>query len=247
MKAVNNTTAAPRVAAPRRLASAAVSKSQSPLDADLLACPDQAEEACRNYLQALRWPDGICCPRCADRSITDIPSRRRLYCRRCRHFFSLTSGRALHNSHLPLWKWFLTLELLLGTDGGVPANELMRVLGGSYKTAWFVEHRIRAAIFAARPPRSSPRRKDPGRERTYSVSITGRYHQLALKYLPVYQAERIWRMRQRHNPNAFPDTVLALLHAEPLSFDELIADQGSRPLAGAKGSVGDLTLSLSLQ
>ena len=221
MKAVDNAADTPTVAA----AGGLVSTSRSPFGGDWPASADEGEEACRDYLQALRWPDGTCCPRCTNRSITDIPSRRRFYCRRCRHFFSLTSGTAFHNSHLPLRKWFLTIELLLGTDGGVPANELMTVIGCSYKTAWFAEHRIRAAIYAARPSRRSPRRQDPGRERTYAVALTGRYHQLALKYLAVYQAERIWRMRQRHNPNAFRDTVLALLRAEPLSFDELVADR----------------------
>jgi transposase-like protein len=200
-----------------------VSSSRYPLDVEWLATPEQAENACRRYLEALRWPDGISCPRCEDRPVTDIPARRRFYCRNCRHFFSLTSGTAFHNSHLPLWKWFLTIELLLGTDGGVPANELMKVLGGSYKTAWFVEHRVRAAICTARPCRGSLRRKNPAVERTYAATVVGRYHQLGLKYLPTYQAEQNWRMRQRHNPNAFRDTVLALLHADPLSLDELTA------------------------
>jgi transposase-like protein len=188
-----------------------------------LGSRDQAEKACRHYLEALRWPDGTSCPRCGDRSITDIPRRRQFYCRSCRHFFSLTSGTAFHNSHLPLWKWFLTIDLLLSTDGGVPANELMKVLGGSYKTAWFVEHRIRAAICGARPSGSSSRRKGAAHERTYAATLVGRHHQLGLKYLPVYQAEQDWRGRQRYNQNAFRDTVLALLDAEPLSFDALIA------------------------
>jgi transposase-like protein len=193
------------------------------LDVEWLATPEQSENACRRYLEAVRWPEGICCPRCEDPSITDIPARRRFYCRKCRHFFSLTSGTAFHNSHLPLWKWFLTIELLLSTEGGVPANELMQVLGGSYKTAWFLEHRIRAAMCTARRRRGSVRRHDGAGERTYVASLVGRYHQLGLKYLPTYQAEQHWRMRQRDNPNAFRDTVLALLHAEPLSFDELTA------------------------
>src|SRR5262249_25481140 len=98
---------------------------RTPLDGvNWLASPEQTENACRSYLEALRWPEGISCPQCDGRSITDIPARRRYYCRGCRHFFSLTSGTAFHNSHLPLWKWFLAIELLLGTDGGIPANEL---------------------------------------------------------------------------------------------------------------------------
>jgi transposase-like protein len=207
-----------------------------PLDGvDWLANPDLAENACRHYLETLRWPEGISCPRCDGRSVTDIPARRRFYCGGCRHFFSLTSGTAFHNSHLPLWKWFLAVELFLSSDGGIPANELMKVLGGSYKTAWFVEHRIRAAICKARPTRRLVRRQ-PGLvvERTYAATLVGRYHQLGLKYLPAYQAEERWRARHRDNPGAFRDTVLALLDAEPLSWDELIA--GDYPIdAGGHG------------
>ncbi|HEV8097902.1 MAG TPA: hypothetical protein VGP56_02070, partial [Gaiellaceae bacterium] len=53
--------------------------------------------------------------------------------------------------------------------------------------------------------------------------FVGPYHQLALKYLPAYQVESSWRRRQRTNPDAFRDTVLALLRADPLSLDELTA------------------------
>jgi transposase-like protein len=205
-----------------------------------LASPEQTENACRSYLEALRWPDGITCPRCDGRSITEIPARRRYYCRSCRHFFSLTSGTAFHNSHLPLWKWFLVVQLLLSTDGGMPANELMKVLGGSYKTAWFVEHRIRAAFCTARQTRHLLQH-EPLVERTYATDLVGRYHQLGLKYLYAYQAEESWRARHRDNPNAFRDTVIALLEADPLSLDDLIARDPAAGVAGRRGGDANLT------
>ena len=206
---------------------------RSPLDdPGWLGALEQTEEACRRYLEELRWPDGISCPRCEGRSITPIPARRRFYCGRCRHFFSLTSGTAFHNSHLPIWKWFLTIELVLDSDGGLPANELTEVLGGNYATAWFVEHRIRAALLeAAGVRRHRPPAGCPTAERTYAASRVGRHHQLGLKYLPAYEAERRWRTSQRDNPHAFRDTVLALLRAEPLSKDELT---GRRPTPGRR-------------
>ena len=61
--------------------STAVSASRSPLDVEWLASPEHAESACRRYLEALRWPEGVSCPRCEGRSITDIPGRRRFRCR----------------------------------------------------------------------------------------------------------------------------------------------------------------------
>src|SRR5262245_10268740 len=96
-------------------------------DPEWLGSLERTEEECRRYLEELRWPDGISCPHCVSRSIVAIRSRPRFYCRECRHFFSLTSGTAFHNSHLPIWKWFLTIELLLASDGGLPANELTKV------------------------------------------------------------------------------------------------------------------------
>jgi transposase-like protein len=207
------------------------SPTQSPLvDLNGLSALQRREEECRRYLEELRWPEGISCPRCEARSIVPIPARRRFYCRDCRHFFSLTSGTAFHNSHLPIWKWFLAIELVLGSDGGLPANALTKLLGGSYKTAWFVEHRIRAALHEATGGRRSrPNGTSLAVDRTYLRPFVGPHHQLALKYLPAYEAERRWRASQRDNPHAFRDTVLALLHAEPLSTDELIG-RGSAAL-----------------
>ena len=156
------------------------------VEVDRVGSLESTEEECRRFLEGLRWPDGICCPRCESRAISEIPSRRRFYCRDCRHFFSLTSGTAFHNSHLPIWKWFLAIELLLDAEGGLPANELHKVLGGSYKTAWFAEHRIRAALHEASGARAG---------RTQERALAGRYRQPGLKYLAAYEAEARWRAR----------------------------------------------------
>ncbi len=185
---------------------------RSPLDnPEWLVDLDRTDERCRRYLEDLRWPEGICCPRCDYHSVGAIPARRRFYCKGCKHHFSLTSGTVFHNSHLPIWKWFLAIELLL--DSGVPANQLVGLLGGSYKTAWFVEHRIRAAIVQAG-------------EKPSKMCVAGPYHRRRdAKYLLAYLAETSWRTRNRGNPCAFRDTVLALLAAEPVPYNELVGAQ----------------------
>src|SRR5262249_22265390 len=129
-----------------------------------------------------------------------------------------------HNSHLPIWKWFVAITLILDSDRGLPANELRMLLGGSYKTAWFAEHRIRAAICetTSTPRTTNSIDSGPG-SRTYARPFVGRHHKQALRSLPASQAESNWRRRQRSNPEAFRDTVLALLRAEPLPLDELTA------------------------
>jgi transposase-like protein len=113
--------------------------------------PDMAHEAleerCRRYLQTLRWPSGVECPRCdeSDR-ILWLDARAKWQCYACRYQFSLTAGTLFHNSHIPLWKWFVAVHLLVDSPHGVSANQLRSVLGGSYKTWWFVSHRIRASL-----------------------------------------------------------------------------------------------------
>jgi transposase-like protein len=188
---------------------------RSPLDEpEWLADLERTEERCRRYLEDLRWPEGITCPRCDCHSIGDVPARRRHYCRGCRHHFSLTSGTVFHNSHLPIWKWFLAIELLLGSDAGVPANQLVELLGGSYKTSWFVEHRIRAALVQAG-------------EQPCDAPAPSAYHRPDGKYRTAYLAESGWRARNRRNPDGFRNTVLALLAAEPVSYGELTKTQDS--------------------
>jgi transposase-like protein len=195
----------------------------SPLDdAGWFQDLEQTEERCREYLEDLRWPDGVVCPRCGSDSTGTIPARRRFYCRRCRHHFSATSATIFHGSRLPLWKWFVSISLLLDSKAGLPANQLVQLLGGSYKTAWFVEHRIRAALLDEPPPAGGRPEDDCGRIRLYDRPIVGCYHQLGVKYLPAYEAESSWRTRNRGNPNAFEDTLLALLRADPVSYRELV-------------------------
>ncbi|MEX2441369.1 MAG: IS1595 family transposase, partial [Pontimonas sp.] len=67
-------------------------------------------------------------------------------CTRCRIRFSVKSGTLFHDSHLPIWKWFLATYLITESRKGISANQLKRTLGVSYKTAWYLCHRIRSAM-----------------------------------------------------------------------------------------------------
>jgi transposase-like protein len=104
------------------------------------------EDKCRAYLEAQRWPDGLECPRCGGRIISRIKTRHQLDCDSCRYRFSVTAGTIFHDSHLPLWKWFLAVYLIIESKKGISANQLKRTIGVSYKTAWYLCHRIRAAL-----------------------------------------------------------------------------------------------------
>lgn len=110
-----------------------------------------SENKCREYLEALRWPDVIMCPRCKSVKISKIVKRHQFDCDDCRYQFSVTAGTIFNDSHLPLWKWFLCVYLLCESKKGMSANQLKRVLGLSYKTAWYLCHRIRAAMKEVNP------------------------------------------------------------------------------------------------
>lgn len=105
------------------------------------------DDKCRDYLEDLRWPDGPECPRCESKKASRIKLRNQWECGECRYQYSVTSGTLFHDSHLPLWKWFLAIYLITESKKGISAKQMQRLLGTkSYKTAWYLCHRIRAAM-----------------------------------------------------------------------------------------------------
>lgn len=104
------------------------------------------EEQCRAVLEELRWPDGVKCPRCQGDKHTHDTVRGVYDCYSCGYQFSVLAGTIFHDTKLPLRKWFLAVLLMVEAKKGVSANQLKRVLGVSYKTAWYLCHRIRKAM-----------------------------------------------------------------------------------------------------
>ena len=108
------------------------------------------ESKCRKYLEALKWQEGIKCPRCESEKVSHILKRNQFDCDECRYQFSVTAGTIFHDSHLPLWKWFLAVYLMTESKKGISANQIKRSLAISYKTAWYLSHRIRKAMEEAK-------------------------------------------------------------------------------------------------
>lgn len=106
------------------------------------------EIKCREYLESLRWPDGLMCPKCFGTEIARVQGREAvLRCTGCQQQFSVTAGTVFNDSHLPLSKWFIATYILTQSKKGVSACQIQRMLGiGSYKTAWYLCHRIRSAM-----------------------------------------------------------------------------------------------------
>ncbi|MBI2851670.1 MAG: IS1595 family transposase [Chloroflexi bacterium] len=120
---------------------------------DLMKIMDkfQSDDSYREALVELRWPDGVTCPRCSSKNIRNSYTRDQYDCASCDYQFSVTSGTIFHDSHLPLRKWFVAIFLMVEAKKGMSANQLKRVLNVSYKTAWYLCHRIRAAMSDGTP------------------------------------------------------------------------------------------------
>lgn len=110
------------------------------------------EDAARAHFEAIRWPEGRTCPHCGTVGNSTLlkgkSTRPGLYkCKDCWKPFTATMGTIYERSHIPLHKWLLATHLMVSSKKGISAAQLHRNLGfGSYRTAWFMAHRIREAM-----------------------------------------------------------------------------------------------------
>jgi len=109
------------------------------------------ETAARRHLEKLQWPDGPICPHCGViNEATELQgesTRPGVWkCRPCQKPFSVTVGTVFERSKIGLTKWLLATELLTSSKKGISSHQLSRMLGVTYKTAWFMSHRIREAM-----------------------------------------------------------------------------------------------------
>lgn len=112
-----------------------------------------SEQDCLDYLEKLRWPKGVECPRCDSTSVSHVEKRNIWDCNSCRYQFSVKSNTIFHDSHLPMQKWFLATYLMVESRKGISANQLRRMLKVAPKTAWHLCHRIRHAMGSGVEPK----------------------------------------------------------------------------------------------
>ena len=111
------------------------------------------EEEARKYLEDIRWPDGAYCPFCGSPDAVKALGGVSMgagwhHCGFCRKKFTVRVGSIFERSHVPLTKWLLAFRLMCSSKKGISAHQLHRTLDVTYKTAWFMEHRIREAMKA---------------------------------------------------------------------------------------------------
>jgi transposase-like protein len=116
------------------------------------------EDRARELFESMRWPNGVTCPHCkaAGSECKDIykitPSkksttRKGVYCcAACRKQFTATVGTVFEGSHVPISKWLMAIFIICGAKKGISSHQLHRMIGVTYKTAWFMTHRIRYAM-----------------------------------------------------------------------------------------------------
>jgi len=127
-----------------------------------------APEACNDFLEEMRWPDGVECLHCNSKKVSKytkqsstrtrknsktgeletkpVPARILYVCRDCKKQFSVTEGTIFNDTHLPLEKWYTAVALMVNAKKGVSALQLQRDIKCAYKTAWYLSHRIRKAM-----------------------------------------------------------------------------------------------------
>ncbi len=108
------------------------------------------------HLESDRWPTGeVVCPFCESTGVTRMGGKTQagmFLCNVCRQKFTVRTGTVMERSHVPLHKWLLATHLMAASKKGMSAKQMERMLGVTYKTAWFLCHRIREAMDEANSP-----------------------------------------------------------------------------------------------
>ncbi len=115
-----------------------------------LTAPQFTDEAAAiAHLEASRWPDQVTCPHCGSVNVHRMAGKTQagyFLCNDCRDKFTARTGTVMERSHIPVHKWLLAIHLMNASKKGMSAHQLHRMLGITYKSAWFLAHRIREAM-----------------------------------------------------------------------------------------------------
>ena len=192
------------------------------------------DDAARGHLEALRWPNGAVCPHCggADRQskLEGESHRPGLYfCGHCRKQYTVTVGTVFERSKIPLHKWVLATHLICSSKKGMSAHQLHRTLGITYKTAWFMTHRIREAMNVEV---SGPLGSDGGPvevDETYwgNTDKNNGKRGYAHKMKIVSLVERNGEKRSYHVANVTAKTVTPILRKQMSEKARLMTDESS--------------------
>lgn len=202
------------------------------------------DEAARDRLEAIVWPKGPYCPRCGgfDR-ITPVKGGRvgLRRCGPCKREFTVTVGTVFERSKVPLHKWFQAAHLMASSKKGISAHQLHRTLKVTYKTAWFMEHRLREAMRELHPAQQlggegktvevdetyvGGKEKNKHRRKRHSLPYGG-----AGKEIVYSLVERGGKVRSHHVPTVNAKTLRPILREQIHEASTLYSDDGGSRVA----------------
>jgi transposase-like protein len=193
------------------------------------------EEAAREHLESVRWPQGPFCPHCGSFNAKRLPPVRRkatakhpasvrkgvVQCRDCREQYTVTVGTVFERSKVPLFKWLLVNHLMVSSKKGISAHQIHRMIGVTYKTAWFMCHRIRAAMDQKDGPLGGSPEKIVEADEAFVGGKQSKqaWRMVAPKKIIFTLVERGGHARSFHVANVHANTLRPLLfqHADRLS------------------------------
>ena len=187
--------------------------------------------AAREHLEALYWPNGPMCPHCGEeervKRLGGTSARPGvIMCNPCRRQFTVTVGTIMEDSKLPLNKWLLAFRLMASSKKGVSAHQLHRSLGITYKTAWFMAHRIREAMNMDGGPLGGPNIVVEADETYVGGKAKNRATRApAPKKAVVALVERDGRVASRHVANVTAANVRPLIVAKVDRASYLMTDE----------------------
>jgi transposase-like protein len=184
--------------------------------------------AARKHLEALRWPDGPECPHCGLIKATAVSGGREgLYqCNNCREQFTVTVGTVFERSKNPLNKWLLCNHLMVSSKKGISAHQIHRMLGVTYKTAWFMCHRIREAMKPSNPAPLGGEGMTVEADETFVGGKGGNraFRKPAPKKMVMTLVERTGKARSFHIANIHGNTIRSALVTNVDRSSRLMSD-----------------------
>jgi transposase-like protein len=213
------------------------------------------DDAAREALEAVRWPNGPVCPHCGCMErIAKVEGKKRshrpglYYCNDCKGTFTATIGTVFERSKIGLSKWWLACHLIGSSKKGMSAHQLHRMLGVTYKTAWFMSHRIREAMRDLTPSPMGGQNKVVEVDETYvGGKARNRKGRVPPKEAVVSLVERDGRVRSFHVATVTAKSLKPIVKAHVDRATFMMSDESTVYPSVMKGMGGHGTVNHSAE